>query len=80
MVCWGGIVAEKILLGRASRCWTKGSHDRQAADLGARLLGKKGRAVAAYVASFEPEARRVLERRWAEVQALARALLRRRRR
>lgn len=80
MVCWGGIVAESILLGgRASQRWRGATYsDRLDAEIAARLL-VDARGARAYVAARRAEARRILIARWSDVEKISRALRRRER-
>jgi hypothetical protein len=79
VVCAAGLAAEQILLGgRPSQNWN-GTDDRDQARDVARLLGHHGAALTAYVARARVEAMRILRERWADVRAVARALLRRER-
>jgi hypothetical protein len=80
LVCWGGVVAERLLCRRApGPFWTRrpdeGSDAAYALAM-ARMVGVPGgRQARAFVDRFEVEARRILTQRWHEVEAVAKALL-----
>lgn len=75
-----GYVAERILVSRSPHNFWHDEDVDKNADIGsdaaqacvcARLLGVRRDHIRPFVASFEPQAREILERRWHEVEALA---------
>jgi hypothetical protein len=78
VTCWGGIVAESILLeGRAGQRWgAKLYSDRLDAEGAARMLGLGPKRARAYVMARREKARRILIERWHQVKAAAQALRR----
>jgi hypothetical protein len=76
LVCWGGAIAEKLLLGRST--WRQHTADAHGAQVYSRMLGHHARAVPAVVASFRRPAQAILESRLGELTAITGALMRHR--
>jgi hypothetical protein len=73
---WAGIIAERFLLKRAPyRFWRIDNDDAWQAVAFAALLGAPSSKLRAFAYSYGAPARRLVERRWPAIEAVAQALL-----